>query len=393
MSAQPTTRRGPLAGLRILEIGAIGPGPFCAMLLADLGAEVIRLDRSADRATEAVTDTPLLARGRRSIALDLKQPAGLETLLRMVEQADGLIEGFRPGVTERLGFGPDACLARNPRLVYGRMTGWGQEGPLAKVAGHDINYIALSGALSAIGRAGERPVPPLNLVGDFGGGGMLLAFGMLAALLERVSSGKGQVVDAAMIDGAGLLMTMFFELASAKSFAGPRGTNLLDGGAPFYDVYETADGQHVAFGALEPKFFAELVDKLGLTDVDLARQNDPSTWPALRARIGERVHEKTRREWERVFAGSDACFAPVLDLHEAPRHPQAQARQGFVDVGGVQQPAPAPRFSRTPAAVPAPCAMPGQHGAAILSELGFSAEEIESLKAQGALLTRAKKIG
>jgi alpha-methylacyl-CoA racemase len=391
MPPQASTRRGPLTGFRILEIGAIGPGPFCAMLLADLGAEVIRVDRSADKATEAVTDTPLLARGRRSIALDLKQPAGLETLLRMVEKADGLVEGFRPGVTERLGFGPDACLARNPRLVYGRMTGWGQEGPLAKAAGHDINYIALSGALHGIGRAGERPVPPLNLVGDFGGGGMLLAFGMLAALLERTTSGQGQVVDAAMIDGAGLLMTMFFELVGAKSFAGPRGTNLLDGGAPFYDVYETADGQHVAFGALEPKFFAELVERLGLRDVDLARQNDPGTWPALRAQISAKVSEKTRLEWERIFAGSDACFAPVLDLREAPLHPQSQARQGFVSIGGVLQPAPAPRFSRTPAAVPEPCALPGQHGAVILAELGFAEGEIERLKSEGALLVRKKK--
>jgi alpha-methylacyl-CoA racemase len=384
-----TAKKGPLAGFRILEIGAIGPGPFCAMLLADLGAEVLRLDRSAERASEAVSETPLLGRGRRSIALDLKHPRGLATLLRMVEQVDGLIEGFRPGVTERLGFGPDVCLARNPRLVYGRMTGWGQEGPLASVAGHDINYIALSGALAAMGRAGEKPLPPLNVVGDFGGGGMLLAFGMLAALLERERSGKGQVVDAAMTDGVGLLMTMFYEMLPSGAWKTERGSNLLDTGAPFYDVYETSDGKYVSVGALEPKFFAELMHKLELRDVDLARQNDPATWPALRKRIDTRMREKTRAEWEEVFAGSDACFAPVLDMREAPRHPHHQARRAFVDVGGVQQPAPAPRFSRTETAVPAPFALPGEHGEAILHELGFAPDEVDVLKGERALLVRA----
>jgi alpha-methylacyl-CoA racemase len=386
-----TSKPGPLAGLRILEIGAIGPGPFCAMLLADLGAEVVRLDRSADKASEAVSDTPLLGRGRRSIALDLKHPKGLATLLRMVEHMDGLIEGFRPGVTERLGFGPDVCLARNPKLVYGRMTGWGQEGPLAPVAGHDINYIALSGALAAMGRAGEKPLPPLNVVGDFGGGGMLLAFGMLAALLERTRSGKGQGVDAAMIDGVGLLMTMFYEMLPSGAWKAERGANLLDTGAPFYEVYETKDGKFVSLGALEPKFFAELVNKLELPDVDVARQNDPSTWPALRARIEARVRERTRAEWERVFAGSDACFAPVLDMHEAPHHPHHQHRKGFVQVGGVIQPAPAPRFSRTKPGVPEPFALPGEHGQEVLAELGFSPEEVAELKRERALLVRDTK--
>jgi len=378
--------QGPLVGFRILEIGAIGPGPFCAMLLADLGAEVIRIDRAAGKATEAVSDTPLLARGRRSLALDLKRPGAVSTLLRLIAGADGLIEGFRPGVMERLGLGPTPCLERNPRLVYGRMTGWGQDGPLAHVAGHDINYISLCGALSAMGRVGEKPVPPLNLVGDFGGGGMLLAFGMLAALLERERSGQGQVVDAAMIEGASLLMTMFHELYAGKTFSLERGTNLLDTGAPFYDVYETADGKVVSFGALEPKFFAELVKRLDLTGVDLAAQNDKRGWPALRAQIATRVREKSRAEWERVFEGSDACFAPVLDLAEAALHPHNQARRAFVEVGGVLQPAPAPRFSRTPAEVSRPYAQPGEHGPELLREAGFSPEQIDALRSEGALL-------
>jgi alpha-methylacyl-CoA racemase len=378
--------KGPLAGFRILEIGAIGPGPFCAMLLADLGAEVIRVDRNAGKANEAVSDTPLLARGRRSIALDLKHPDGLRTLLRLVDGADGLIEGFRPGVTERLGFGPDVCLGRNPGLVYGRMTGWGQDGPLALTAGHDINYIALSGVLAAVGRAGEKPVPPLNLVGDFGGGGMLLALGMLAALLERSRSGKGQVVDAAMVEGASLLATMFHELLG-KGFTHARGENLLDGGAPFYDVYETRDGKHVSFGSLEPKFFAELVQRLGLAGVDLARQNDRETWSTLRAQIERRVREKTRAEWEAVFEGSDACFAPVLDFDEAKQHPHNVARAAYVEVGSVMQPAPAPRFSRSRVCVSRPYATPGEHGREILCEAGFSDEEIARLVTARALLT------
>jgi alpha-methylacyl-CoA racemase len=381
-----STLKGPLAGLRIVEIGAIGPGPFCAMMLADMGAEVIRVDRHAGKVSEAVSSTPLLARGRRSIALDLKHPGGRTTLERLLERADGLIEGFRPGVMERLGLSPDACFARNSRLVYGRMTGWGQDGPLSQTAGHDINYIALSGALGAMGRANERPLPPLNLVGDFGGGGMLLAFGMLAAFYERERSGLGQVVDAAMLEGAGLLMTMFYELLATGGWKLGRGQNLLDTGAPFYDVYETSDCQYVSIGALEPKFFEELAVRLQLRDVDLARQNDPATWPQLRAQLTATFKTKTRAEWERVFAGSDACFAPVLALDEAPYHPQNVARAAFVNVGGALQPAPAPRFSRTHPAVSRPYARPGEHGEEILREAGFTASEITALHNERALL-------
>ena len=377
---------GPLVGYRIVEVGAIGPGPFCAMLQSDLGAEIIRVDRSAGTANEAVSDTPILARGRRSVALNLKSEEGLETLLRLVEKADGLIEGFRPGVTERLGFGPDVCLERNPGLVYGRMTGWGQDGPIAQMAGHDINYISLCGALGAMGREGAIPTPPLNLVGDFGGGGMLLAYGMLAALLERAKSGKGQVVDAAMIEGAALLMTMFYELLPQGSWLNQRASNLLDTGAPFYDVYETKDGKYVSFGALEPKFFKEMVERLQLKDVDLARQNDKATWPALREQMTATVKSKTRDEWVALLDGSDCCFAPVLDLEEAPDHKQNVARKAFVDVGGIRQPAPAPRFSRTPGAVSRPYATPGEHGEAILRDWGFAEDEVQKLKDAGALL-------
>jgi alpha-methylacyl-CoA racemase len=382
-----STSNGPLAGLRIVEIGAIGPGPFCAMMFADMGAQVIRVDRQAGQVSETVSATPLLARGRRSIALDLKHPRGRSTLERLIDDADGLIEGFRPGVMERLGFAPDACSARNPRLVYGRMTGWGQDGPLAHTAGHDINYISLCGALGAMGRTGERPLPPLNLIGDFGGGGMLLGFGMLAAFYERERSGKGQVVDAAMIEGAGLLMTMFYELLATNSWKAERGQNLLDSGAPFYDVYETRDAKYVSVGALEPKFFQELVTRLALRDVDLSRQNDRSTWSALRAQLTATFKTKTRAQWEEVFAGSDACFAPVLGLDEAPQHPQNVARAAFIDVGGALQPAPAPRFSRTKPAVSRPYAQPGEHGVEILREAGFSEAEITALRSERALLT------
>jgi alpha-methylacyl-CoA racemase len=382
----PEERSGPLVGLRVIEIGGIGPGPFCAMLLADMGAEVVRVNRSAGAAHEAVSDLPLLARGRRSIALDLKNPSGLATLLRLVEQADGLIEGFRPGVAERLGFGPDVCLERNSRLVYGRMTGWGQTGPMAGMAGHDINYIALSGALGAIGRRGEPPLAPLNLVGDFGGGGMLLAFGVLAALLERQQSGRGQVVDASMVEGSALLMTMIYELMGTGLWNPERGSNALDSGAPFYDVHETADGQYVSFGSLEPQFFAELVAALELDDADLADRNDPATWPALRERIAAVVKRRTRQEWEERLEGSDVCFAPVLHPSEAPRHPHNVARNTFIDVGGVVQPAPAPRFSRTPGRVTAPAATPGEHGREILADWGFDAAEIDRVAAEGGLL-------
>jgi alpha-methylacyl-CoA racemase len=377
---------GPLTGLRIIEIGGIGPGPFCAMMLADMGAEVIRVNRSAG-ATMDVAELPFLARGRRSIALNLKTEAGLEALLKLVEKADGLIEGFRPGVTERLGFGPEVCLERNPAIVYGRMTGWGQTGPMAQMAGHDINYISLSGALGTIGRKNEAPLAPLNLVGDFGGGGMLLAFGVLAALLERQRSGRGQVVDASMVEGSALLMTMMYEMLGAGFWNLERGTNALDCGAPFYDSYECADGKFISLGSLEPKFFAVLIDLLGLEPSDQAGRNDPANWPSLRERIGTTVRQRTRKEWEDVLGGSDACFAPVLDMSEAPSHPHNVARETFIDIGGVIQPAPAPRFSRTPGRVSAPAATRGEHGREILADWGFGSEEIEQLEAARGLLT------
>lgn len=377
---------GPLTGLRIIEIGGIGPGPFCAMMLADMGAEVVRVNRSAGSSID-VAELPFLARGRRSIALDLKTEAGLAALLKLVEKADGLIEGFRPGVTERLGFGPEVCLERNPALVYGRMTGWGQTGPMAQMAGHDINYISISGALGTIGRKGEAPLAPLNLVGDFGGGGMLLAFGVLAALLERQRSGRGQVVDASMVEGSALLMTMMYEMLGAGFWNLERGTNSLDCGAPFYDTYECADGKYISFGSLEPKFFAVLIDVLGLDPTDQAGRNDPANWPSLRERIGGTVKQRTRKEWEEALGGSDACFAPVLDMSEAPSHPHNVARETFIDVGGVTQPAPAPRFSRTPGRVSAPAAIRGEHGHAILADWGFATEEIEQLESAGGLLT------
>jgi alpha-methylacyl-CoA racemase len=356
------------------------------MMLADMGVEVIRVNRSAGTTLD-VAELPFLARGRRSIALDLKSEAGLGALLRLVEKADALIEGFRPGVTERLGFGPDVCFERNPEIVYGRMTGWGQTGPMSQMAGHDINYISISGALGSIGRKGEAPLAPLNLVGDFGGGGMLLAFGVLAALLERQRSGRGQVVDASMVEGSALLMTMMYEMLGAGFWNLERGTNPLDCGAPFYDSYECADGKFVSFGSLEPKFFAVLIDVLDLEQSDQAGRNDPANWPSLRERIGTTVKQRTREEWEDVLGGSDACFAPILDMSEAPSHPHNVARESFIEVGGVTQPAPAPRFSRTPGRVSAPAATRGEHGREILSDWGFDSGEIEQLESEGGLLT------
>jgi alpha-methylacyl-CoA racemase len=373
---------GPLEGTRIVELAGIGPGPFAGMLLADMGAEVIRVERPGGNPMSALGHG-VLFRNRRSVAVDLKQPAGIEVVLRLVEQADGAFEGFRPGVAERLGVGPADCLGRNPRLVYGRMTGWGQDGPLASAAGHDIDYIALAGALHAIGRPGQAPVPPLNLVGDFGGGGMLLAFGMVCGLLHAQRTGEGQVVDAAMVDGAAALMAMFSSLRAQGLFSDRRGTNLLDGGAPFYDTYETADGRWVAIGALEPPFFAALCDLLGLDDGDRAAHGDPSRWPQLRARIAEVIRGRTRDEWDAVLAGTDACYAPVLELAEAPAHPHNAARGTFVEVAGVVQPAPAPRFSATPPATPEPAEPPGAHTRAVLLDAGFTDGEVDDLLAQG----------
>ena len=374
---------GPLQGVRVIELASLAPAPFACMMLADLGADVIRVDRSSAAGGDATIDP--LCRGRRSIGLNLKDPGGVEVLLRLVDTADVLIEGFRPGVTERLGFGPDTCLERNPGLVYGRMTGWGQDGPMAQMAGHDINYIAIAGALDPIGRAGERPLPPLNLVGDFGGGGMLLAVGVLAALYERSRSGRGQVVDAAMVDGAALLTSFIHGMRGQGMWQDARGTNLLDTGAPFYDTYETADGLSMSVGALEPQFYAALLRGLGLADEGLPGQHDRDRWPEMRARFTEVFKSRTRDEWTEIFDGTDACVAPVLGLGEAPTHPHATARTGFVDVGGLTQPAPAPRFSRTSAETPAPPVRVGEHTDATLAELGLSAAEISELRERGAI--------
>jgi len=355
------------------------------MLLADLGADVVRIDR-IEASGLGVAMAPrhdVNARGRRSVALDLKASAGREAALRLIDGADVLLEGLRPGATEKLGLGPADCQARNPRLVYGRMTGFGQTGPLAGAAGHDLNYIALSGVLHAIGGAGGKPVPPLNLVGDYGGGALYLAFGVMAALFERQRSGRGQVVDAAMVDGAASLAAIFYGLHAAGQWDAPRGENLLDGGAPFYDSYETADGRWVSLAALEPKFFAPLAQALGLDAGFVQRQYDRRLWPEMRAAIAAAVRQRTRDAWCALLEGSDACFAPVLDFDEAPRHHHAHERGAFVDVGGVLQPAPAPRFDRTPAGHPRPAPEVGQHTEELLREAGCSADEIAALRAAG----------
>jgi len=378
---------GPLDGLRIIELAGLGPAPFAGMMLADAGADIVRIDRF-ERATypphsEAHVD--LMNRGRRSVAVDLKNPGGVGLVLRLVEVADGLMEGFRPGVAERLGLGPDVCLARNPRLVFGRMTGWGQDGPLAQAAGHDIDYIALSGALEPIGRAGQAPLPPLNLVGDFGGGGMLLAFGMVAAILSARQTGAGQVVDAAMVDGAASLMTMTTTLRAAGMWDGPRGTNLLDTGAHFYEVYETSDGGFIGVGAIEPQFYAELIRLLGLEGEDLPPQMDRDAWPGMKERFARIFAGRTRADWEAVFDGTDACATPVLSPAEAPDHPHNRFRQTFTEVAGVVQPAPAPRFLGTPGAIRRPPPNPGQHAEEALGDWGLSDEEIGALRTSGAI--------
>ncbi|GAA5161534.1 CaiB/BaiF CoA-transferase family protein [Amycolatopsis dongchuanensis] len=358
---------GPLAGLRVVELAGIGPGPHAAMVLADLGADVVRVERPSPADPTGRAGDALL-RNRRSVAANLKTDEGRELVLRLVAKADVLLEGFRPGVAERLGVGPDDCLARNPGLVYGRMTGWGQDGPLAPRAGHDINYISLTGALNAIGRAGERPVPPLNLVGDFGGGSMFLVTGVLAALWERQRSGRGQVVDAAMVDGTGVLLQMTWGFLAAGSWADSRGSNLLDGGAPYYDTYTCADGRHLAVGALEPQFYAEFLRGLGLEHEDLPPQGDREGWPRLRARFTEVIVRKTRDEWMAIFDGTDACVTPVLSFDEVARHPHLAARESVITVDGVPQAAPAPRFSRTPAAKPTPPPRPGADTSTVLAE-------------------------
>ncbi|CAL9374373.1 Succinyl-CoA--L-malate CoA-transferase beta subunit [Actinosynnema sp. ALI-1.44] len=371
---------GPLAGLKVVELAGLAPAPFGCMVLADLGADVVRVDRVSG-GLEVPGD--VLGRGRRSIGVDIRRPEGAELVLKLVERSDVLVEGFRPGVTERLGIGPAQCLARNQRLVYGRMTGWGQDGPLADRAGHDINYIALAGALEPIGRAGQPPTVPLNVIGDFGGGGLLLALGILAALYERERSGRGQVVDAAMVDGAALLTTFLHGMKAAGAWGGERGTNLLDGGAPFYDVYATADGKFVSIGALEEKFYADLLVLLGLADSDVPNRHDPAQWPALRARIAEAVATRTRDEWAALAEGTDACLAPVLAPDEAPAHPHNRARGTFVEVGGLAQPGPAPRFDRTPAAGPSAPPAAGHHTDEVLEFLGLGEADIAELRRTG----------
>jgi len=378
---------GPLAGITVVEIAGIGPGPFCAMMLADMGAEVIRVDRAENVAGGDPASPPadLNNRGRRSVGVDLKNPDGVAVVLDLVERADALIEGFRPGVAERLGIGPEECLARNPKLVYGRMTGWGQDGPLAGAAGHDINYIALAGALDPIGRRGEAPVPPLNLVGDYGGGGMLLAFGVVCGVLEAQRSGQGQVVDAAMVDGAAVLMTMTHALRAMGIWNDERGTNMLDTGAHFYNVYETADGQYVSIGSIEPQFYAELLRLTGLEGEELPWQHDRQQWPALKDRLAAIFKTKTRDEWSALMEGTDVCFAPVLSIPEAIEHSHNVDRRMFVEVAGIRQPGPAPRFSRTEPEIVSPPPHAGQHTDEILAAAGFDAERVAKLRDAGAI--------
>jgi alpha-methylacyl-CoA racemase len=379
---------GPLSGLRLIEVAGIGPGPMAAMMLGDMGADIIRIDRTVSHVMDRLSDPKFAVhnRSRRSVSVDLQKPGGAEVVLRLADKADGLMEPFRPGVAERLGIGPDVCLKRNPKLVYGRMTGWGQEGPLAKAAGHDQNYIALSGALHAIGRKGEKPVPPLNLVGDFGGGGMLLAFGMACGLVESIRSGKGQVVDAAMVDGTGLLLGGIWGMAGAGLWDDTqREHNMLDGGAHFYDTYETKDGKYVSIGSIEPQFYALLLEKTGLKGQDLPAQHDRAKWPEMKKKFTDIFKTKTRDEWCAIMEGTDICFAPVLTMHEAPEHPHAKARGGYVDVAGFKQPAPAPRFSRTPGSVKGPAPKRGVHTEEVLRESGFSAGEIKELVGGGVI--------
>ncbi len=379
---------GPLASFRIIEMAGIGPAPFAATLLADMGADVIRVDRQEAADLGLPGREPkydVLHRGRRSLALDVKSPAGRDVVRKLAAKADAIIEGFRPGVMERLGLGPAELMEINPKLVYGRMTGFGQDGPMAQQAGHDINYIALAGVLHAIGRKGEAPVPPLNLVGDFGGGGMFLAFGVVCGLLEAQRSGKGQVVDAAMVDGAAFLAAGIYGLYSQGSWADERGVNVIDSGAPWYDVYRTKDGKWLSVGAIEQRFYAELVEKLGLADAGLPKQHDRKGWPILRERFAAAIASRTRDEWERIFAGSDACVAPVLALGEVEHHPHNAARRTFVRRDGVLQPAPAPRFSRTVPEMGAPGQARGAGGEAALEDWGFTPADIAALSKAGTI--------
>jgi len=373
---------GPLEGLKIIELAGIGPGPFCGMMLSDMGADVIRIDRIASAPRRPLD---ILARNRRSIAVDLKQPEGIELVLKLCEGADGLFEGFRPGVTERLGLGPDDCMGRNPKLVYGRMTGWGQEGPIAGAAGHDINYIALAGALHGIGLAGQRPVPPLNLVGDFGGGGMLLAFGMVCGLLEAGRSGQGQVIDAAMIDGTAALMAMFYGMKAADFWKDERGVNLLDTGSHFYNTFETSDGKYICIGSIEPQFYTELLERVALDKDTFGEQMNRERWPEQTQALAQVFKKKTRDEWCEIMEGTDVCFAPVLSLSEAPQHPHNVARSTFETHDGLVQPAPAPRFSRTQGTIRNAARSPGEDGREVLQDFGFSSEEVAALEASSVI--------
>ena len=374
---------GPLKGIKVIEMAGIGPGPFCAMMLSDMGAEVIRVDRLAHKGSGHKAN--VLNRGRRSIAVDLKNPEGVATVQRLIDGADVVIEGFRPGVMERLGLGPDACLNRNSRLVFGRMTGWGQDGPLALAAGHDINYISIGGALGAMGYADRPPAPPLNLVGDFGGGAMYLLAGVLAALVERGMSGKGQVIDAAMTDGTASLLSPFYGMMAMGMWTKERMDNRLDGGAHYYGSYACADGKFISIGSIEPHFYALLLELCEIDDPEFAKQNDKQHWASLRGKLEALFITQPRDHWCALLEGTDVCFAPVLDLQEAPTHPHNVARQSFVEIDGVTQPAPAPRFSRTPSSVQAPAAIAGEHSEAILNDWGFNSNEISALKQGGAI--------
>jgi len=374
-------RQGPLTGLKIVEFAGIGPGPFCGMLLSDLGADVVRIDRKG-QGRGAPSD--ITSRGRRSVALDLKKPEAVEACLKLMDAADAVIEGFRPGVMERLGLGPEVALKRNPKLVFGRMTGWGQTGPYAQAAGHDMNYIAITGALHAIGM-GEKPVPPLNLVGDFGGGALYLAFGLLAGVIQARETGKGQVIDCAMSDGAASLMAMFYGFKAAGIWKEERRANMLDGGAHFYDTYQCSDGKWVSIGSIEPQFYALLLEKTGINDPEFQKQHDRSAWPDLREKLANVIAQKTQAEWTEIMGATDVCFAPVLDLDDAPKHPHNVARETFVELGGVIQPAPAPRFSATPGKIQGPPPAIGAHDQEALTDWGFSEADIGGLKTAGAL--------
>ncbi|MBY8856905.1 CoA transferase [Nocardia sp. CA2R105] len=378
---------GPLSGIKVVELGGVGPTPFCCQLLSDLGADIIRIDRPAgyDGGAPVEPRFDLLNRGRRSAAIDLKKPEAVAAVLDLVRRADVLIEGFRPGVAEKLGLGPDECTAVNPGLVYGRMTGWGQHGPLAQAPGHDINYIALTGVLHSIGSAGGPPVIPLNLAGDFGGGSLYLAFGIVAALLERHRSGRGQVIDAAMVDGSASLMTLFYGLHAAGYWRDERGVNRLDSGAPWYNTYRTSDGQWLAIGSNEARFWRNTLRILELDEAEMPDQHDRSRWPEMHDRLAEVIATRTRDEWCALAEGRDVCFAPVLSLGEAPQHPHLRARETFIEVEGVVQPAPAPRFSRTPGAVQRPPARPGEHTDEVLGDWGFSPERLSALRVAGAI--------